>query len=451
MPELGEGIAAAIIKQFSDKFLFAAIASVTFESGIKIFDVESGGAEKAVPPVGKPHWGAAKAYPAAYVRQGGTGETKDLKVKVKWNQKGFDGAAKLKGTSDDGKIEIKGDFNLSGLRGDATVSCQFSRKPDVVANYGKGTGIKWTVEAGGQTKKATGGSPLRLFFLDAKPKPIGWGYKKHYLKVIDWATTWAGGKQTSGAVFKALWDKFSDGKGARVPHVTGFSYWMTDDPVQDLKTLITPGGPVLKKGWSCRAIAHLFMECLALHGIECLEVVPEAPPTALMFLVQNWDRRNTPFPNWQQYSDVYYGGSWVSSAKPPLNSSVPTSLKKEVIAFGPPDLLGIPPIAQSEEPIKIDLKKVSGVSAQGQLQAPLGFSNHWIVEVGGALYDTSYGAKHVNNINQYAKGALAGWLVATKKDSYRGGFLWLTTRDSRAWQCHSLPYHNLLRNNGDQN
>ena len=451
MTEVGEGIFAGIIKAISTQYLFAGIESVKFESGIEIYDVRSNGAEDLLPPAGKPHWGDAKNYPAVYVREGGAGETKDLKVKVKWCQKKCDGAAKLKGTSDDGKIVIEGGFNISGERGDAEVACQFTKKPDRVENYGRGIGMQWTVKAGGLTADATGAGLLKLFFVDSKPKPVGWSYKKHYLKVIDWTTQWAKGKSGGADVFNALWNRFSDGTAARVPHVTGFSYWKTGDPVQDLKTLITPDGSALKKGWSCRAIAHLFMECLALHGLQCLEVVPVTAGGTYLFLVQNWDTKPTPTPNWEQYPDVYYAGSWIESSRPPLSTAVSTSLKKEVIALGPVLPGHAPPIANTNDPIKIDMEKKPGVPAQGQPKPPLGFSNHWIVEANGFLYDTSYGARHANNIDQYRNAAVGGWLVGMKNDAYKGGFLWLTTKTSKAWQSRVRALYHLTRNNGSSN
>jgi len=451
MSEVGEGVSAGIIKALKSEYIFAAIEKVTFESGINIFDIEAGGVEKALPPSGTPHWGGGKVYPAVYVRQGGAGETKDLKVKVQWKQKSCDGAAKIKGTSSDGEIVIEGDFNVSGDKGDAEVLCTFTKKPGVVANYGKGVGVKWTVEAGGKTAVAPCGGRLKLFFVDEKPKPINWGHQKHYLKVIDWATAWAEGKSGSAAVFDALWDKFSDGSGARVPHVTGFSYWKTNDPVQDLDILIIPKGPVMKTGWSCRAIAHLFMECMALHGMQCVEVIPETPLGTYLFLVQNWGMKPSPISNWEQLPDVYYAGSWVGSKKPPLNTAVSTSLKKEVIVPGPFSLGSGPLTTFTKDPLEIDLKKKSGVPAQGQSKAPLGFSNHWIVETGGLLYDTSYGATYPNDIIQYGQSAVAGWLVGALEDEYRDGFLWLKKKKSMAWQCRALPEYDLVRKAGYQN
>jgi hypothetical protein len=451
MAELGEGIAAAFKKWGRNKWLFVAIENVIFDSGIDIYDVESGGAEKLLPPGGTPHWGGGRVYPAVYVRRGGAGETNDLKVKVKWSQSGCDGAARLEGTSNDGKIVAAGNFNIAGARGNAEVSCTFSQKPDVVANYGRGIGIKWKVDASGETETAPGGSPLRLFFLDCDPNPVVWNYAWHYLKVIDWATSWAEGTQGTAAVFNALWSKFSDGARARTSHATGFSYWKTNEPVQNLKSLIAPDSPVRKKGWSCQAIAHLFMECLALHGIQCMEVVISKPAGTLMFLVQNWNRRATTIPNWEQGDTIYYGGSWVDIEKAPLNKPVKTSLKKEVFASGPVPEIGGRPTALTNEPIEIDLKKMPGVPAQGQTLAPLGFENHWIVEVFGRLYDTSYGADHANNINTYAQGALAGWLIGMLQDGYKGGLFWLTAKDSGAWLCHELSLHALQRDDGAHN
>src|SRR5688572_763547 len=122
MTQVGEGIAAAIIQFLFDEFLFVAVDSVTFDSGIKVFDVQAGGTEVELPPAGTPHWMATVSHPAVYVRQGGTGETKDLKVKVEWSQKKRDGSAKLKGVSSDGTTEIEGDFSISGDRGSAEVA-----------------------------------------------------------------------------------------------------------------------------------------------------------------------------------------------------------------------------------------------------------------------------------------------------------------------------------------
>lgn len=461
MAEVGEGIAAIIVTFFKPKYIFAAIKEIKFESGIEVYEVDKNGSDDKLPPGSNPHWGAGKVYPAVYVREGGAGETKELKVKVKWNQKNCDGSAKLKAKSSDGKIIIEGDFSVSGERGDKTIPCKFTKKPNVVKNYGRGIDLEWEVTASGETATAIGGSPLRLFFLDAKPKkfggdwtdpqPSGFGYKNHYLKVIDWATKWAEGKQGQASVLAALWDKFSDGSGARVPHITGYSYWKTEKCVQDLKTLITPGGGAGRKGWSCRAIAHTFMECLALHGITCLEVVPRTALGTYMFLVQNWNVRGTPITNWEQLPEDYFGGTWVNSNSPPLSKTTPTSLKKEVFGVGPV-LPGNPPLVISkDEPLEIDCEKRPGVPAQGQQAPPLGFSNHWIVEVGGRLYDTSYGVCHANDIDTYRDSAVAVWLVGWKKDTYKGGFLWLFTKTSKAWRCHAQNKYNLIRQNGTSN
>jgi hypothetical protein len=440
MTQIGEGIAPTIIKLLTDEWLFVGILEVTFNSGIKIFDLQAGGAEPELPAAGTPHWTETANYAAVYVRAGGTGETKELKVKVGWNQKKRDGSAKLKGESGDGSIVIEGDFNVSGERGEAEVSCTFTKKPATVANYGKGIAMSWTVTAGGETATAPGANNLKLFFVDAKPKPLNWSYKRHYLKVIDWATTWAAGKAGETAVLAALWDKFSSGSAARVPHVTGLSYWKTNNPVQDLKKVIAPDTDAGVRGWSCRAIAHLFMECLALHGIRCVEIIPETPGGTYAFLVHNWTVAPSPLPNWEPSPDLYYAGSWIESDYPPLREAVSTSLTKEKNT-GP-----------TTELLEIDMQKRPGVPAQGQHKAPLMFSNHWIVLVNGQLYDTSYGIRHPDNFVAYAATSLGGWLVGVKADTYTEGFwLWLTTKSSDAYQTRHISKHTLTRNAGASN
>lgn len=432
--ELMEPIAIVLALLKQPEYLLVKVIEIKFDSGIKLYNVEAGGAEVETPPAGTPHWGGGKTYPAVYVREGGTGEVKTLKVKVEWRQLGRSGSAKLKGRSPKGTIVIEGSFSISGDRGEAEVSCEFTKRPNAVANFGTGVPLTWTVECAGEKVTATGGNSAILYFVDAKPLPIGWGYKKHYLKVVHWTTLWAAGRQGKAKVLAAIWAKFSNGKKARVPHATGFSYWKTGGPVQDLKTLLRPDDVVLKRGWSCKAIAHLFMECLALHGIKVVEVMLDTAPSTQLFLVHNWSVRSKPIPNWDANPQHYYAGSWIESSNPPLASPVPTSLFQHT-TLGP-----------TKTKLKIDMLKKTGVPAQGQPRAPLGFSNHWIVEVEGSLYDTSYGLKHPNDMIAYAKTSLAGWLIGSMSDSYtEGKGKAVTTKSSAAWYTVAISTHTLLR------
>lgn len=464
MTEVGEGVIPTIIKLIFSKYLFAGVTEVRFNSGIDIYDVDSRGGENKIPATGSPHWGGRNPIPAVYVRQGGSGETKALKVKVKWNQKGCAGSATLEGRADRGTIEVKGTFTISGDTGETLVDCTFDKKPTVVRNYGDGLPFDWTVTSAGETASCIGGSPLKLFFVDKKPKPINWSYyKTHYLKVIDWATKWAERKSGSSNVRAAIWSKFSDGSKAKDP--IGYAYWKTNNPIQDLKSVVLPSSPASSRGWSCRAIAHLFMECMALHGISVVEVMPQTPNTAHTFLVQNWHQRSTTFPNWPSRPNLYYGGSWISISTAPLNKKVSTSLKKGTLAAPCPKCGATIPAntlrctrpkctGKLADPgrIKVDMAKRPGVRAQGQNNAPLMFNNHWIVETEGRLYDTSYGMKHPNSISTYASNAIAGWLVDVKPDTYQTGFwLWVSTHSSNAFLCHKLSMHTLQRNNLAQN
>jgi hypothetical protein len=452
------------------KSLIAALLEIKFESGIEIFDVKSGGASPQLPAAGTPHWGAAGVFPAVYVRQGGVGETKGLKIKVKWKQTGCAGSADLEGESSDGKIKIEGKFNIAGDDGEIEVNCEFSKKPDTVTNYGKGIGFFWKVTASGVTAAATGAAVLRLFFVNAKPKPVAgatWPYKKHYLQVIDWATQWAKGKQGEAAVFKDIWAKFSyktfwrGEERAHIPHITGFSYWPHGDAArlaQSLDKVVEPGYAAAN-GWSCKGIAHLFMECLALHGIQCKEIMPLTPNSAKSFLVHNWDVTLAPEPNWYDQPDDHYGGSWVSTPTvPPLKREVRTGLKKKIKpAMAPPPLppaapapaVAAPPPPPPEKPLEIEFKKKSGVPGQGQANPPLFFRNHWIVEYSGKLYDTSYGIEHNTiNITDYGKKALAGWFIDFKKETgAKSGYLWWIKPEPLAYAfvCHVFANHTLIK------
>lgn len=453
MTEVGESVAlrAALEDLFKDKYLVTGVLEITFKSGIEIYDFEAA-AEKLIPAAGTPHWGAANIFPAVYARQGGAGETKDVDVKVLWAQKGYDGSAKIKGKSTDGAIEIEGSFSVSGENGNAVVACQFTKKPAVVRNFGAGVDLTWEITAGGATFPMFGGTPVKLYFVDAKPRPVGWGYKKHYLQVIEWATEWADGKTGEGPVRAALWDQFSDGTGARVSHATGFSYWKTNRPIQALDDLLRPPRQAVALGWSCKAIAEVFMECLALNGISCVEVIPHSPPTAQAFLVKNWDHTASPTPNWYTNPTVYYGGTWEQIPYAPLNRSVTGTLTQERPPPPPPPAPAPgapappPPPPPPAVPLVVDYFKRSGVPAQGQSEAPLAFNNHWIVETGGRLYDSSYGATHANSIASYAAGAVAGWRVGARADRYRTGFwFWAQTHPADAWECQVLALHTLQR------
>jgi hypothetical protein len=447
MTQVGEGIVAYIIQLLSDKYLFAGVESVTFDSGVKLYRIGVNQAEEEFPPAGTPHWTSTYSYAALYARQGGAGETKAVKVNVRWSQKGCDGSAKVRGESSDGQVVIEGSFSISGDRGSADVTCEFKKKPAVVTNYGRGLAFTWTVTASGETASAPGGTPLRLFFTDAHPKPVNWSgeYAGHYLRIADWATTWAAGKSGESAVLAALWDKFSDGTQARLPHVTGFSYWKTGAPAQGLKQLLDPmyrdpdgiyvGVGAQELGWSCRAIAHTFMECLALNGIKCEEVEPKRPSGTLTFLVHNWESTPTPV-NW---ADLYFAGVWVGSLWPPLNTAVPATIT-----------------AASGSAYTIDMVKKPGVPAQGQPKAPLMFSNHWIVRVGGKLYDTSYGgAPHPDDPTAYGKASFGGWLVRTSP--VPGGSIpstWVNPSPGAspaAWLAHEVSKHTVKFNNRGKN
>jgi len=408
MSELGECIAVSSSQEADNTVLELAITAITFKSGIECYGFKRDKTAEIRPPGSDPHWRSWKVYPAVYVRKGGSGETKACEIDVKWTQQGCDGTADLIGTSDDGKIRIEGKIDIKGERGKATITAELTEKPDKVANYGAGVTFDWTVKAKGKNYAATGGSPLKLFFVDRKPRPIGWSgtnshYKKHYIKVIDWATKWASGKATEKPVFDAIWDEFSTGSGARVPHTTGYAYWKRNTCIQELENLVKPGEKPRFHGWSCRAIAHLFMECLALHGIACQEVIPQVPAgRARVFLVANWERRPATIPNWPSDSSLYYGGSGSPIDTAPTWSFSPTHLKKHPFATAPTVDRGL---------LEIDMKKKPGIPAQGQNNAPPFFGNHWIVLSMGKLYDTSYGLEHPNDKTQYADVSIPGWVV----------------------------------------
>src|SRR4051794_17565209 len=113
MTQVGEAVAVEVDSDANPKFVLLAIVEVTFDSGIEIYELDGAGDATLLPPSGTPHWSRAKgSHPAVYVREGGKGETKKVKVKVGWIQQGCDGSVKLEGKSAD--VCISGDFSISG-------------------------------------------------------------------------------------------------------------------------------------------------------------------------------------------------------------------------------------------------------------------------------------------------------------------------------------------------
>jgi len=410
MTEVNEGVSPGSEELPRMKFILMGVLEIWFQSGIDTWGHQSDGTEEQHPPGNEPHWGSPVVYPAAYVRKGGDGETKALELKVSWSQNDCDGKATLTGLSSDKKIEIRAEIDIKGFFGTARVKGEMVKKPETVANYGGGEPFSWTLEAKGLTVTATGGSPLRLFFVDRKPRPLNWSYENHYIRVIDWATKWAAGQAGEKPVLAALWNEFSTGERARIPHATGFVYWKTYPPLESLSNLIRPNGNAEKKGWSCTAVSHLFMACLSLHGILCQEIeitIPNAEINGIKpksFLVANWKKAPKPIPNWSKISVLYYGGSWKNfpDRSPPLQEVGKTELLKNPL----PDAPGAGPGR-----LEIDMKKMPGIPAQGQLTPPGWFKNHWLVRVQGQLYDPSYGKIHANDLKRYTDVTVPGWLV----------------------------------------
>lgn len=401
MTEIGEGVEVGAPAPAPEKVLIVGLLEIWFDSGIELHDLDKDGLESRLPPRGKPHWGTTESYPAAYVRQGGAGETKKLRVRVRWEQKGCDGEAKLSACGAGGALTVAGTFPLEGEAGERLVLCEFTKKPAVVRNGEAGFRLRWTLQVSGQDVAITD-TEHELHFLDAAPKPISWGYPKHYRRAVAWATRWADGRQGEAAVYAAIWSHF---KGPKLVHATGFSYWKTKKCAQNLKDVLHPGFAD-EKGWSCAGIAHLFMECLAVHGIVCCEVIVEVPDGVKMFLVKNWEfapaparlhRHNEP--------QLYNAGVWISLMTPPLNRIV----RLPGGDIGP-----------------IDCRKLPGVPAQGQLEPPVMFGNHWIVRTQGSLHDTSYGGVHADAVATYTEASIDGWLASVRITL--SGMQWFTKR-----------------------
>ncbi|WP_426750340.1 hypothetical protein [Myxococcus sp. Y35] len=121
-----------------------------------------------------------------------------------------------------------------------------------------------------------------LFIVDAVPKP-GRFYMHAYqggalLDALHFGCTWADGMAGAPQVLAAIWRQFV---GTPDPHPSGLGYWLTTNPLPEDEffraarlrrlALSTPQAGQ-KINASCTSFAQLFINCLAVHGIESAEV-----------------------------------------------------------------------------------------------------------------------------------------------------------------------------------
>ncbi len=139
--------------------------------------------------------------------------------------------------------------------------------------------ITWTLRpTGGILKRAAScASEHTFYFVDADSlAPLGGKWEKPYFELYDWACRWADGKKGKAAVIAAIWKKFSP---IQIPHDSGFIYWRNHesgvDPAQDVANAIRSVDPAAADAQfaaSCIVFDRMFMNTLAIHGIESSEV-----------------------------------------------------------------------------------------------------------------------------------------------------------------------------------
>ncbi|MFP2957906.1 hypothetical protein ACLEPN_08755 [Myxococcus sp. 1LA] len=157
-----------------------------------------------------------------------------------------------------------------------------------------GVELTWAVaESGLEYSPLTKKTKHTFFIVDAVPKPGRYNIRMYqggaYLDALYYGCTWADGAQGSAAVLDAIWSKFV---GTPDPHPSGLGYWLTVDPLPEDEFFLAARLRRLDLGTenagrkvnaSCTSFAQLFINCLAVHGIESAEVSVEtalSTPTA---------------------------------------------------------------------------------------------------------------------------------------------------------------------------
>ena len=328
----------------------------------------------------------------------------------------------------DKDVEVDGTASVSKSKKATEVvfNCKIKKLPTTVRLLEKHR-FAWTLKIdGGGPARNINATILTLYILDDKPKKVSGKWwdpenKDLYDWVLDYSCLWANGKTGADRVFEAIWNKFSTGTQARVPHETNWIYWKKRSCVQALFNLRYQGRAMPYKGgkangWSCKAICHFFMMSIAAHGLDCQSVVPTG--STMSFLVAKWtlvgaggDPANVGLPGPLSAglpAGVYYAGNWSTSA--PGEMVVPPRPRA--------DRKGWHRDADRAEPPH---------PGQGQSYPPLYFGNHWILDLKcgpAGLYDTSYGGKHIDKgpsgptpagvllgpLGAYQAEAISGWV-----------------------------------------
>ncbi|WP_163785854.1 hypothetical protein [Myxococcus vastator] len=146
-----------------------------------------------------------------------------------------------------------------------------------------GLELTWEVaESGREYTPLTKKTKHTLFIVDATPKAGRFNIQAYkggaLLDALYFGCTWAEGAQGAAEVIQAIWKNFV---GTPDPHPSGLGYWLTVDPLPEddffraarLRRLdLGTEHAGRKVNASCTAFAQLFINCLAVHGIESAEV-----------------------------------------------------------------------------------------------------------------------------------------------------------------------------------
>jgi hypothetical protein len=330
-----------------------------------------------MPVTGNPHWkryaGTTQeeiSWPAAYVRDGlATGTiARRLHVVFSTSNPAFNGSIIIKADSDHSIAIAENTVSFTSGRS-AEISFDLQNLPKTV-RWLSGLTFHWQYRSSTNPNFIPAHDTRHtLFILDALPLRANLDGNDFFIfEILDWACRWASNKAGSADVLAAIWRHFNP---VRAEHDTGLVYWKNHhiesvrrqmaQRIVDAILIKYDSNPLLRNAASCIVFDRIFMNCLLAHGISCAEIMVTGNPAS-------FSRSGT-------------------------NYSLQRWMAKSIIA-------------------------------QGNIDSPTGWGNHWIADVADSIgnwhiYDPSYGAapyatdnpniSNIVSLTQYEREAVASF------------------------------------------
>lgn len=242
------------------------------------------------PAAGGPHWRQGSAasspefsWPGVYLRRGAAGAPAAQLTASFETLPPVSVSAKIKAQTSTGIVLAEKTVSFSGGVA-SNVTFDIQNLP-ATAKKLDGIEFQWTYQVGSDPEKTANSTKHTLFIVDERPKPANNRYVDQYLwEIFEWSCGWADGVTGHQAVLDAVWGHFNPVQSS---HETGLVYWKNHNigisPAQDLVTAIqSQDDPnvLQKSAASCIVFDRVLLNCLAVHGIACAEIMIAPDRTA---------------------------------------------------------------------------------------------------------------------------------------------------------------------------